>query len=739
MDNLQQLLGTDKRNPSFTICKNSETDLLHVYYGGELFEKVPDDGNDPQYKLMVARLYNAGLNATKLTKAFGPARKTMRRWGHALKNGDPEELVRVLAGRGWHRKLTPEIRAYVRIRFPVIHSENPSSYSKVMRGEISDVYDVKLCAESLRPLFREMKIEMAKGDAERETDCECAIAAEEGDGALNGDLEQSEEQFEGETGSDDRNRSPVSETPRAGAAHFVHHLGVLMFAEVLLKVGNLAEEWGWMAKQWLATLLLGAVNIEQSKMLDFEGLELMLGRTLRSRRPQRGKLEEMAAADAAGKLLPLNAAVVDVPDSGDFYYDPHGKHCTSQKLRLLKGWCGGKHFADKVLHMDFIHAASGHPVYIAYYDNYDDLRERFGKTVKDMRAALGIGEDEVLTLVLDRGIYSKKVLLEIAAAHNLHIVTWEKNYKRGEWNDEDVAGNFVMERCRNSKEDVKQYSFRYMDETWEKDPSMRLLRVEAKNPNGNLVELGILTDDLQRPAREIISLMFNRWIQENDFKYLEKHFGINEITSYASIPYKELEKQVEDKQVKSGEYKALEKERQKIGSSLKGLLLRDHRSAKKSGALRKKIEALDLQDKQLTGKMEEIEKKVSKLESLIEDGYSRLDVSSKQVMDILKLIARNSFYANLRTFKEMYNNYRDDHEIFRNLTRAHGLLIERGDHCEVCLYPTASHPPMMRKTIGGILEILNAKELEMPDNSGRKIWFRLGKKAGIVIADENLV
>src|SRR6056297_2631519 len=110
MDNLQQLLGTDKRNPSFTICRNRDTDLLHVFYGGELFEKVSDDRNDPQFKLMVARLYNAAVNATKLTEAFGPARKTMRRWGHALKNGDPEELVRVVAARGWNRTTAPSLR-----------------------------------------------------------------------------------------------------------------------------------------------------------------------------------------------------------------------------------------------------------------------------------------------------------------------------------------------------------------------------------------------------------------------------------------------------------------------------------------------------------------------------------------------------------------------------------------------------------------------------------------------------
>lgn len=43
---LQQLPGADKRNPVFTISRNTEAKCLHVYYGGDLFEKVPDDRDD---------------------------------------------------------------------------------------------------------------------------------------------------------------------------------------------------------------------------------------------------------------------------------------------------------------------------------------------------------------------------------------------------------------------------------------------------------------------------------------------------------------------------------------------------------------------------------------------------------------------------------------------------------------------------------------------------------------------
>jgi hypothetical protein len=100
---------------------------LHVYYGGEMFEKAPEDRNDPQYKMMVARLYNAGVNAVKLKEAFGADRKTMQCWGDALNSADVERLVRVLAGREARRKLNSEIRAFVRTRFPCIYRENPST------------------------------------------------------------------------------------------------------------------------------------------------------------------------------------------------------------------------------------------------------------------------------------------------------------------------------------------------------------------------------------------------------------------------------------------------------------------------------------------------------------------------------------------------------------------------------------------------------------------------------------
>ena len=58
----QLILGTDKRNPLFTVYaqQEGEEEQRHVYYGLELLEVVSADRNEPSFTMLVGRLYNAG-------------------------------------------------------------------------------------------------------------------------------------------------------------------------------------------------------------------------------------------------------------------------------------------------------------------------------------------------------------------------------------------------------------------------------------------------------------------------------------------------------------------------------------------------------------------------------------------------------------------------------------------------------------------------------------------------------
>ena len=78
----QLILGTDKRNPLFTVYaweEGEDEEQLHVYYGLELLEVVPADRNAASFKMLVGRLYNAGLSRRVLQETFGVDLKTIQR------------------------------------------------------------------------------------------------------------------------------------------------------------------------------------------------------------------------------------------------------------------------------------------------------------------------------------------------------------------------------------------------------------------------------------------------------------------------------------------------------------------------------------------------------------------------------------------------------------------------------------------------------------------------------------
>ena len=137
--------------------------------------------------------------------------------------------------------------------------------------------------------------------------------------------------------------------------------------------------------------------------------------------------------------------------------------------------------------------------------------------------------------------------------------------------------------------------------------------------------------------------------------------------------------------------------------------------------------------------MKETDRETSRLDTLIQAQCRKLNTASKKVYDALKLIARNAFYTELAPFKKAYDNYRDDHAIFRNLTRSPGLLTTTASQLIATLHPTAAHPPARRKLIEALFEKMNQTGLILPDGSRRRVQIELGKKEGIELAIQNIL
>jgi hypothetical protein len=287
------LLGTDKRNPVFAVYQDDSGERLLVFYGFELIEIVNNDSADPAFKLLLARLYNAKVKLSALCESFQVDPKTIRRWGKALRRGDPAELVRVLEGRSVCHKLTPAVENFARLRWPDLVAER--SYGAVGRLllEIRRVFNMEISRSGLQGLIRILKGGPASEESSLpEEDPPSSLPSPEAGAALPAQelaeapqqtRESSVKSWE-ETHADKAPDSAVQPsapagTPSGNNAHaspffpkdpseslyWCDHAGVLVFATALAAISQVSPTPQRILAQWTAALLLGAQNIEQTK------------------------------------------------------------------------------------------------------------------------------------------------------------------------------------------------------------------------------------------------------------------------------------------------------------------------------------------------------------------------------------------------------------------------------------------------------------------------------------------
>ena len=313
----QLILGTDKRNPLFTVYYQEEDDQeqLHVYYGLELLEIVSANPIEPSFKMLVGRLYNAGVRLMVLQQTFQSDAKSIRRWGRALRSRNAEELVRVLEGRRANRKLTSEIKAYVRARWPDLVREGLYAIGQRLRKEIKSVFKVKLSQETLRPLLAELKRQPGSSSGAGPAEGTTAEGLPQSHQNAPEDQPVSAGRREKPCDCPGSQVAPGLEAPAlelepAPQTAWCDHVGVLVLAPVLVGVAQVVAPAEPLFKQWLACLLLGALNIEQTKFLNWPDLSRLLGTVVRFPYPQRQGLERVAQmcrwADSTGPLSDLD-------------------------------------------------------------------------------------------------------------------------------------------------------------------------------------------------------------------------------------------------------------------------------------------------------------------------------------------------------------------------------------------------------------------------------------------------
>ena len=646
---------------------------------------------------------------TLLVETFGKPLSTLQRWGDALLTGDILIINKAFSGQGAEVRITPEIKRYVINKFNEIYEIEKYRYSSIILDGIKDIFKEEFTSEAIRPIINNQKNKLKNKYLECKNDepSENSTTRKNDEPSENSTTRKDDnnlittEKLKKEAKGCDsnvnlsiknQNNRKLSLSNQNNGEIRIHHLGVVLALHLINEL-RFDEK---IVYQWLASILAGAVNIEQTASLDFKSLErLLCTKCITSQKQQHTILTKTATEENANEIFKQNASLLDLNNCKYFYFDPHSISYTGIR-KIVKGWCGSAGEICKVYYQDFFHDDNGNPVYFKIFDNYFDMRERFKDTlIDDFRDIILNDINAKPTFIIDRGIYGKDKM-EAIAEKKVGLVTWEKGYLKDGWDTSSEISHFIIQRPKNNSKDVKTWKVKFIkDENWNKINGFHRLIVKIQPPKkGNIeqpeCDVSILSNGFISDL-DAVEAMLTRWVQENDFKYMIEHFGLNEITSYKYYNYSEIKKLLKEKEfnediqklliekeIFSDEYKQHSKLLTSLNSQAKILSLKKE----KSKGNKKKFNSKDEEQlKKILESITEAEKnkkessiKVSKLATFINKDFKFLNYEKKRYMDVIKILARNIFYKVFRIFRPIYDNFREDHKLVRELIQATGSI-----------------------------------------------------------------
>jgi transposase len=326
--------------------------------------------------------------------------------------------------------------------------------------------------------------------------------------------------------------------PLFGSAIAVPRAGVLLAVPVLVisgvfecaqKIyGTLGPAFYGLRTSLLTLLLMALWRIKRPEGLK-EHSPQDLGRVLGlDRAPEvktlRRKLAQLAAAGRAaqfGQALAKQRVALRGEALGFLYTDGHvrvyhGEH-TLPKAHVARMRISLPATSDY-----WVNDSSGDPLFVVTAEANAGLVKMLPAILAQVGALVG---KRRLTVVFDRGGFSPKLFLQIL--DDFDLLTYRKGrYRR--------IPRKRFQTCR-TRRDGRTISYVLSDqEVRLLKGQLRLRQVTRLKDNGH--QTPILTSRRDLPPAQVAYRMFDRWRQENFFKYLREEYALDALVEYATVP-----------------------------------------------------------------------------------------------------------------------------------------------------------------------------------------------------------
>jgi transposase len=413
----------------------------------------------------------------------------------------------------------------------------------------------------------------------------------------------------------------------------------------------------------------------------------------------RRKLAELVAQRRAPDLsLLLARRSVDsgLVESAYLYVDGHVKAYTG-KRHLQKVWDTKRRMPVRGVNSYYVSDQGGRPLLVLTEELSANLAKAMPRVMEATKEVLG---DRAFTVIFDRGGYDAQ-LFGWLTRQGIDFIT----YQRGGVNLPPEAF-----RRRQVRFEGRQVRLMVADDHKTVSGSGPWRRIVIRTKDGHQTPIITSLSDDHRSAR-IACLMFARWRQENFFKYMRQHHGIDALCSYDACEADQT-KLVANPQLKAidREIAKLRRETQQITAYLASLVFEhpsDHeRTATEIEARAptiRRLKDLEAEADRLAGFKRSLPKKVALKDTTGQEEILRLE--HKAIVDRVKITAYNAEEWLLERLRRHYPNDHDVRALLRSFAELPGEIRTEQDGVVVTLEPPDT--PIQRRALEGLIEDLN--------------------------------
>jgi len=359
----------------------------------------------------------------------------------------------------------------------------------------------------------------------------------------------------------------------------------------------------------------------------------------------------------------------------------------------------------------WVNDRDGDPLLVVTATETSSLARELPEVLRQVRAA--VGDDRRVTVVFDRGGWSPKLFLQMVN-QGFDVVT----YRKGKIPPAPAEAFSEHKGCFDGSSVSYQLAERTLTLLSGKLEMREVIRLCADGKH----QTSVVTTRRDLPAVEVAYRMFERWRQENFFKYMRKHYALDSLFGY------DTESGDADRLVPNPARKAVDRklaaaraEVRKLEQQL-GEAACDNPEAQRPTMRGFKIANADIgrplagarqRVSELEARRRDTPARITAQQAAGDDEVIRLDRQTKRLTDTVKMVAYQAESSLLQLIRPHYKRHKDEGRslVSSALALKGDLAVRDGQLC-VTLEPMAS--PNRTRAVARLCEQLNDTDTLYP-------------------------